>query len=161
MNTAGAMTLGFARLNNILGQATVACKYNWDGGDVALTLEQFDLAAYLNSKLRKLENKDSVLSTEQRREIVARISEENGSLLAEIASSFGANYLQLDAQFNFLLMAAFALAEHKEQLSQSRRNIELTRQSNNSWMSGPDVRALLELTSKRNPATDSRKFVQR
>ena len=160
MSNTGAIALGFARLNNILGQSSQICKYDWDGGNVEVSLNQFDKAAYLNAKIAKLEKKESVLSRGQKCEVVDRIARENNLLLNDLANSHGAQFQQLDAQFDFLLLAAFALTEHSHQLSSSMRNIERTREaSNSSWMSASEVRALMALTGSRTVATNSRKFV--
>lgn len=160
MTNVSAMTLGFARLNNILGQNSNSCKYTWDGSDVALTINQFDRAIYLNGKYNKLAKKESNLTNEAIREVVDNISAENEVLLNQIACVVGEEFQKLDAQFDFLLLAAFALKEHTEQLRSSNRNIQRTRQ-NDTWMSAGEVNALMSLVNKRVSTTDSRKFVQR
>jgi formate dehydrogenase maturation protein FdhE len=154
------MTLGFARLNNILGQNSNSCKYTWDGSNVALSSNQFDRATYLNGKFNKLSQKSSVLTKEEVREVIANIAKENEQLLNQIASVFGEEFQKLDAQFDFLLMAAFALKEHSQQLRSSQRNIERTRQAD-TWMCASEVNALMNLVNNRVSATDTRKFIQR
>ena len=117
MTNVSAMTLGFARLNSILGQNDNSCKYSWEGGNVALTINQFDRAAYLNSKFNRLSKKPSMLNTESIREVIKQISIENEALLNQIGSVFGEDFQKLDAQFDFLLLAAFALSQHKQQMA--------------------------------------------
>lgn len=158
MSNVSAMTLGFARLNNILGQNNNSCKYTWDGSDVALTINQFDRATYLNGKFNKLNSKASSLSSESIREVIEHISCENEALLNQIGSVFGEEFQKLDAQFDFLLLAAFALKDHNEQLRSSQRNIERTRQTD-TWMCASEVNALMNLVSKRVSTTNARKFV--
>lgn len=143
----------FAFLNSALrapASAMRACPYSWDDDTVMLKNPDFNEQAYKAAKLEALFQKESVLSIQERMNVLANVFYQHEDLILQISYATNCQWQELNRQLDLIIESVYEEKEHEMQLRISRDKIQKAQMLDNGWMSSQDVNQLLSLGAKRN-----------